>query len=104
MIGLSVAVAVALCSLAACFVKNRALQADNPNNGVAVAAGRGVGSSVQYRQLHPTYDVPAEGDKDEARGTSADEYAVYAHWPTIDPVDYLPSSLALSRDRVRWPR
>ena len=97
-IGLSSAVAVALCIVAACFVNNRALRADK--NSAAAPAGQR-GGSAQYRQLQPTHDVPAETIEKESSSAPANEYAVYAHWPAIDPAEYLPSGLTLNRDKVR---
>ena len=38
-------------------------------------------------------------DNDTSR--SSNEYAVYAHWPTIEPANHLPTTLALDRDKVR---
>ena len=97
-IGLSSAVAVALAIVAACFIKNRAMQVNM--NSTAALTGQGSGS-VQYHQLQPTYDIPGEGTE---QGGPANEYAVYAHWPTVDPATCLPPSLVLGRDKERMLR
>jgi len=57
----------------------------------------------RYRQLQPASDVgaPTPAETTGPGKVSSIEYAVYAHWPTVDPVAYFPASLALPRDTVR---